>query len=116
MKTVIILFYLFFCEGFYGEVAGPYDGTTIATKTHQHDLADVSAFANGSAILLIRNPFKAILSFHNFLFGGHTGYAPAANFFRKGLGQLIFLIVFFGLHFALLFEYPILIVIELHIT
>jgi hypothetical protein len=33
---------------------------------------------------VLRNPYEAILSQHNFLYAGHHGKAPIANFERKG--------------------------------
>ena len=38
----------------------------------------------GRGILIVRNPYDAILSTHNFLYGGHHGTAPKDNFKRKG--------------------------------
>jgi hypothetical protein len=76
-------------SGYYGEKAGIQDGTTILTKTHEYSESHIMKFLDPEtnstkAVLLIRNPYKAILSFHNFLFGGHIGSAPVINYFRKG--------------------------------
>ena len=38
----------------------------------------------GRGILIVRNPYDAILSTHNFLYAGHHGKAPKENFKRKG--------------------------------
>ena len=38
----------------------------------------------GRGIVIIRNPYEAILSTHNFLYAGHHGTAPSSNFQRKG--------------------------------
>ena len=38
----------------------------------------------GRGIVIIRNPYEAILSMHNFLYAGHHGTAPSSNFKRKG--------------------------------
>ena len=38
----------------------------------------------GRGIVIIRNPYEAILSMHNFLYAGHHGTAPSNNFKRKG--------------------------------
>ena len=38
----------------------------------------------GRGILILRNPYAAILSDHNFLYAGHHGKAPAENYKRKG--------------------------------
>ena len=50
-----------------------------------HDFGDdqVKRF-NRSAIVIVRNPYRAVLSFHNYLFGGHKGMAPSSNYLRKG--------------------------------
>ena len=50
-----------------------------------HDFGDdqVKRF-NKTAIVIVRNPYRAVLSFHNYLFGGHKGMAPSANYLRKG--------------------------------
>ena len=39
----------------------------------------------GRAILILRNPYDAILSTHNFMYAGHHGRAPARNFARPGI-------------------------------
>eukprot|EP00095_Tigriopus_kingsejongensis_P011216 maker-scaffold669_size115232-snap-gene-0.22 protein:Tk11216 transcript:maker-scaffold669_size115232-snap-gene-0.22-mRNA-1 annotation:"wsc domain-containing protein 1" len=38
----------------------------------------------GRAIVVLRNPYAAILSDHNFLFAGHHGRAPSSHYARKG--------------------------------
>ena len=35
-------------------------------------------------MLIVRNPYAAILSDHNFIYAGHHGSAPLRNFERKG--------------------------------
>lgn len=35
---------------------------------------------HGNGILVIRNPFKALLSYRNFAFGGMAGMAPSSAF------------------------------------
>lgn len=39
---------------------------------------------DGSGILVIRNPFKAIVSYRNFMHGGMKGKAPPENFMGPG--------------------------------
>ncbi len=39
----------------------------------------------GRAVLVLRNPYEAILSTHNFLYAGHHGKAPIENFSREGI-------------------------------
>ncbi|CAG0888869.1 unnamed protein product [Darwinula stevensoni] len=67
--------------GFLGEKAKIQDGTVVVSKTHDHGKEMIEEFQSG--ILLVRNPYKAILSFHNFLFTGHLSHAPVRNFLRK---------------------------------
>ncbi|XP_037800320.1 uncharacterized protein LOC119595226 [Penaeus monodon] len=77
-----------YLHGYYGELDDHTAGTTIAQKTHDCGPTHVKAF-RGTAVLLLRNPYRAILSFHNYLFGGHTGYAPLANYRRKDWGAFV---------------------------
>ncbi|XP_066985112.1 uncharacterized protein [Macrobrachium rosenbergii] len=71
-----------FMYGYYGELEYWAQGTTIAQKTHDCGPKHIKAF-DKSVILLLRNPYRAILSFHNYLFAGHTGFAPIMNYRRK---------------------------------
>ncbi|XP_014245102.1 WSCD family member AAEL009094 [Cimex lectularius] len=77
-------------KGFYGEAVPPDCGCTSVQKTHGFALAgfvpqekkksaEVLWF-RGRAILLLRNPYEALLSYRNFLYGGHTGFAPNDRF------------------------------------
>lgn len=68
--------------GFWGELADWNGGETVVQKTHDYGLDHIRSFSNGRAIFLTRNPYDAVLSFHNFLYGGHTGYAPSADYVR----------------------------------
>lgn len=70
--------------GFWGETADWDSGVTCVQKTHDSGKEHIVTFSGGKGILLCRNPYEAILSFHNFLYGGHTGFAPSKNFDRKG--------------------------------
>jgi len=82
--------------GFYGEAVPPDCGCTAVQKTHGFALegfvpaklgqrtAEVKLF-RGRGILLLRNPYEALLSYRNFLYGGHTGFAPHSRF--KGPGN-----------------------------
>nr|XP_045605517.1 uncharacterized protein LOC123762803 [Procambarus clarkii] len=72
-----------YMKGFFGELEPWNAGTTFTQKTHDGSPAHIQAF-NGTGVLLLRNPYRAIISYHNFLFGGHTGYAPISNYRRKG--------------------------------
>lgn len=85
-----------FYTGFYGEAVPPDCGCTAVQKTHGFALeglvpaglaqrtAEVKLF-RGRGILLLRNPYEALLSYRNFLYGGHTGFAPHSQF--KGPGN-----------------------------
>lgn len=70
--------------GFWGELADWDAGVTCAQKSHDSGAEHVRSFSGGRSIFLNRNPYEAILSFHNFLYGGHIGHAPSANFRRPG--------------------------------
>ena len=74
--------------GHLGEGVAWNDGSTIVQKTHDAGEDHIAEF-NRTGILMIRNPYKAILSFHNYLYGGHTGFSPTANYLKKGNLQLI---------------------------
>ena len=55
----------------------------FANRTHSLDRF------NRKGILIIRNPFKAILAYRNFRFGGMAGMAPKEKF--EGPGNQIYL-------------------------
>jgi len=69
--------------GYRGELEDWESGTTLVQKIHEYGDGNIKDFG-GRAIVLLRNPYRAILSYHNFLFGGHRGYAPISNYRRKG--------------------------------
>ncbi|XP_059097809.1 WSCD family member AAEL009094-like [Tigriopus californicus] len=75
--------------GLWGEIRNWADGTTIVQKTHDANEAHVTKDFEGRAILLLRNPYAAILSDHNFLFAGHHGRAPPSNYARKDWNQFV---------------------------
>ncbi|XP_069188326.1 sialate:O-sulfotransferase 1-like isoform X2 [Procambarus clarkii] len=77
-----------YMKGFFGELEPWNAGTTFTQKTHDGSPAHIQAF-NGTGVLLLRNPYRAIISYHNFLFGGHTGYAPISNYRRKDWGAFV---------------------------
>ncbi|XP_065348218.1 sialate:O-sulfotransferase 2-like [Cloeon dipterum] len=78
-------------RGFYGEVMPPDCGCTSVQKTHGFALAgmvpptaeqkraELTLF-KGRGVLLLRNPYEAIISYRNYLYGGHTGFAPYDSF------------------------------------
>lgn len=65
-------------KGYRGEREPWTKRNTIAVKTHRFDEEHISAF--DGAILIIRDPYKAILSEHNRKFGGHTGFANERHY------------------------------------
>ncbi|XP_049846131.1 WSC domain-containing protein 1-like [Schistocerca gregaria] len=78
-------------KGFYGEAVSPDCGCTAVQKTHGFSVAGVVPLAaaqraaevrvfRGRGILLLRNPYEALISYRNFLYGGHTGFAPRTRF------------------------------------
>merc|ERR1712083_786582 len=89
-------------KGFYGEGV-PMDAGIVATvKTHGHTTgkgekrprADQWAYnhhkeVNQSAILLIRDPFAAIIGHRNLDQGGHTGLAKVDQFMGKGWQEFV---------------------------
>ncbi|XP_057378355.1 sialate:O-sulfotransferase 1-like [Daphnia carinata] len=71
-----------YLHGFWGELADWDAGVTCVQKTHDSGANHIKSFSGGRSIFLNRNPYEAILSFHNFLYGGHIGHAPSSNFQR----------------------------------
>jgi len=64
--------------GFLGEFEDPDNGTTILVKTHR-PINRATA-----AVLLIRNPYNAILAeFNRNHGGGHTGHASREDFYDR---------------------------------
>ncbi|KAK7068403.1 hypothetical protein SK128_024683 [Halocaridina rubra] len=47
------------------------------TRNHMSEL-------NHQGVIVIRNPFKALISHRHLDIGGHTGYAPKSHFLGKG--------------------------------
>ncbi|KAK8728143.1 hypothetical protein OTU49_009136 [Cherax quadricarinatus] len=79
-----------YVNGFLGEKDPWNSGTTFTQKTHDCSPSHIKKF-NSTGILLLRNPYRAILAYHNFLFGGHTGYAPMSNYRRKDWSAFVHL-------------------------
>ena len=79
------IFLLLQCTpGFKGELKDWRKGTTIAVKTHNSNPKHISEFK--AVILIIRNPYNALIAEHNRQFGGdHVGFAPESK--RKGKGK-----------------------------
>uniref|UniRef100_A0A8C0ULA4 WSC domain containing 2 n=1 Tax=Cyanistes caeruleus TaxID=156563 RepID=A0A8C0ULA4_CYACU len=78
-------------KGFKGERDHWRSGRTICIKTHESGQKEIESF--DSAILLIRNPYKALMAEFNRKYGGHIGFAAHAHWKGKGragnpLGEL----------------------------
>ena len=92
-------------KGYYGEGIAYDSGMTVAIKSHGFTTGNYSLAVatgklskeerqqhnhitelNSTAILLIRNPFKAIIGHRNLDEGGHTGHTKEMSF--QGLGKL----------------------------
>ena len=75
--------------GYYGEFIPFNSGRTFVIKSHGNttEVGTTShqmQWTNGNAILLIRNPFKAIYGHRHLVAGGHVGFADASQFFGPG--------------------------------
>lgn len=70
--------------GFKGERDHWRSGRTICIKTHESGQKEIEAF--DAAILLIRNPYKALMAEFNRKYGGHIGFAAHAHWKGKGTG------------------------------
>jgi hypothetical protein len=58
--------------GLWGEIRQWNDGTTLVQKTHDASKHHVLKDFDGRGILIVRNPYDAILSTHNFLYAAQT--------------------------------------------
>ncbi|XP_071946552.1 sialate:O-sulfotransferase 2-like [Antedon mediterranea] len=65
-------------KGFLGEREHYKKGTTVVIKTHRFDEDHIREFDAG--IVVIRNPYDAMVSEHNRKFGGHTGHANPSQY------------------------------------
>ncbi|XP_048198715.1 WSC domain-containing protein 2 isoform X2 [Perognathus longimembris pacificus] len=68
-------------QGFKGERDHWRSGRTICIKTHESGQKEIEAF--DAAILLIRNPYKALMAEFNRKYGGHIGFAAHAHWKGK---------------------------------
>lgn len=68
-------------KGFKGERDHWRSGRTICIKTHESGRKEIEAF--DSAVLLIRNPYKALMAEFNRKYGGHIGFASQAHWKGK---------------------------------
>ncbi|NXG44316.1 WSCD2 protein, partial [Psilopogon haemacephalus] len=68
-------------KGFKGERDHWRSGRTICIKTHESGQKEIESF--DAAILLIRNPYKALMAEFNRKYGGHIGFASHAHWTGK---------------------------------
>lgn len=71
--------------GFKGERDHWRSGRTMCIKTHESGRKEIEAF--DSSILMIRNPYKALMAEFNRKYGGHIGFASQAHW--RGKGKLL---------------------------
>ncbi|XP_062445783.1 sialate:O-sulfotransferase 2 [Rhea pennata] len=64
-------------KGFKGERDHWRSGRTICVKTHESGRREIESF--DAAILLVRNPYKALMAEFNRKYGGHVGFASHAH-------------------------------------
>ncbi|NXA37381.1 WSCD2 protein, partial [Eudromia elegans] len=76
-----LLFPPFLLPGFKGERDHWRSGRTICVKTHESGQREIESF--DAAILLIRNPYKALMAEFNRKYGGHIGFAAHAHWQGK---------------------------------
>uniref|UniRef100_A0A8C9X170 WSC domain containing 2 n=1 Tax=Sander lucioperca TaxID=283035 RepID=A0A8C9X170_SANLU len=68
-------------KGFKGERDHWRSGRTICIKTHESGRKEIESF--DSSILMIRNPYKALMAEFNRKYGGHIGFASQAHWKGK---------------------------------
>ncbi|XP_028852978.1 sialate:O-sulfotransferase 2 [Denticeps clupeoides] len=68
-------------KGFKGERDHWRSGRTICIKTHESGKKEIEAF--DASILMIRNPYKALMAEFNRKYGGHIGFASQAHWKGK---------------------------------
>ncbi|CAL4063682.1 unnamed protein product, partial [Meganyctiphanes norvegica] len=89
-------------KGMYGEGVVYDSGMTILQKSHGYTTGDAMKLdhyervdknhleeLSHQGVVVIRNPFKALVSHRNLDVGGHTGYAPKAHFMGKGWADFV---------------------------
>ena len=69
-------------RGYWGEVRDWRDGSTIVQKTHDASPSLVKEEFSGRGILIVRNPYDAVMSKFHYLYGGHHGTASDQHFLR----------------------------------
>merc|ERR1712062_466171 len=75
--------------GFWGEIRDWRDGTTIVQKTHDGGAQYIREVFKGRGILILRNPYDAVLSKLNYLYGGHRGASSIEQFEREDWEEFV---------------------------
>lgn len=79
---------IIFCiTGFKGERDHWRSGRTVCIKTHESGKKEIEAF--DASILMIRNPYKALMAEFNRKYGGHIGFASQAHWRGKGERKIV---------------------------
>ncbi|KAI9545134.1 WSC domain-containing protein 2 [Dissostichus eleginoides] len=68
-------------KGFKGERDHWRSGRTICIKTHESGKKEIESF--DSSVVMIRNPYKALMAEFNRKYGGHIGFASQAHWKGK---------------------------------
>ena len=68
----------------HGFTTGPFAKKAINEPKSTRKLNNHQKELNSTAILLIRNPFRAIIGHRHLDEGGHTGHAPLKSFVGPG--------------------------------
>jgi hypothetical protein len=108
--TTLYIFKIYFLNhennphlsGFYGEAIPHDSGLVVVVKSHGHTTGkgdDMTreeqkgqnhiAELNGTAVIVVRNPFKAIIGHRHLDEGGHTGYAKRDRFAGNGWDSFV---------------------------
>lgn len=90
-------------KGLYGEGVMHDSGMTIVQKSHGYTTGEAMTMQDKGlraqhnhlqelgyqGVVVIRNPFKALISHRHLDVGGHTGYAPKAHFLGQGWADFV---------------------------
>lgn len=89
-------------KGMYGEWMVYNSGMTVVQKSHGFTTGEAMTLDRSArkghnhlqelgyqGVVVIRNPFKALISHRHLDVGGHTGYAPKAHFLGQGWAEFV---------------------------
>ncbi|XP_045113174.1 uncharacterized protein LOC123505642 isoform X1 [Portunus trituberculatus] len=89
-------------KGMYGEWVVHDSGMTVVQKSHGFTTGEAMTLdakhrmghnhleeLGHRGVVVIRNPFKALISHRHLDVGGHTGYAPKAHFLGQGWAEFV---------------------------